>query len=267
MKLAVDVNCDMSEGFGTWTIGDDIDARLMPLVSSINVGAGFHAGDPNTIARTVRLAREHDVGVGVHPGFRDLVGFGRRHIVASASELVNDCVYQLGAVRELARLHGVRLQHFKLHGALYMHAAKDEEFATALVEALQVVDADLPVLVMSGSVIEQVAVAHGQPVVRELFADRHYGDDGQIVFTRNVGHLDPEATAAKVLQACRTGTVDTVDGSTVPIEFESICIHSDTPGALELMRRSRDSLDEADIEVRSFADPATGTPTSRQDSP
>lgn len=254
MKSVVDVNCDMSEGFGAWMFGDDVDAQLLPLVSSINVGAGFHAGDPNTIARTVRLAKEHDVGVGVHPGFRDLVGFGRRHINASASELVNDSLYQLGAVREFVRLNGIRLQHFKLHGALYMHAAKDEEFATALVEALQVVDADLPILVMSGSVIEAVAIERNQPVIREFFADRHYGDDGQIVFTRSVGRLDPEATAAKVLQACRTGTVDTVDGSTVPIEFESICIHSDTPGAYELMRCSRRSLDEAGVEVRSFAD-------------
>lgn len=253
MKHEVDVNCDMSEGFGNWMFGDDIDSQLIPLVSSINVGAGFHAGDPNTIARTVSLAKEHGVGVGVHPGFRDLVGFGRRHINASAAELVNDSLYQLGAVREFVRLNGIPLQHFKLHGALYMHAAKDEEFATALIDALQVVDPELPVLVMSGSVIEAVAKERNQPVVREFYADRHYGDHGQIVFTRNVGTLDPEATAAKVLQACRNGTVDTVEGSTIPIEFESICIHSDTRGAFELMRRSRDGLDEAGIQVRSFA--------------
>jgi UPF0271 protein len=222
-------------------------------VSSINVGAGFHAGDPNTIARTVQLAKEHGVGVGVHPGFRDLVGFGRRHINATAAELVNDCLYQLGAVREFVRHAGLPLQHFKLHGALYMHAARDEEFATGLVEALQVVDPDLPVLVMAGSVIEEVARKHDQPVVREFYADRHYGSDGQIVFTRNVGSLDPDVTAAKVVQACKEGTVDTVDGTTITIEFDSICIHSDTRGAYELMSRSREQLDDAGIDVRSFA--------------
>lgn len=253
MKIRIDVNCDMSEGFGSWMFGDDVDAAMMPLVSSINVGAGFHAGDPNTIDRTVGMAKEHDVGIGVHPGFRDLVGFGRRHIDASAAELVNDCLYQLGAVREFVRRHGVPLQHFKLHGALYMHAARDEEFATALVDALQIVDPDLPVLVMDGSVVAAVAQAAGQPLVREFYADRHYGDDGHIVFTRNVGALDPDATAAKVIQACQQGTVETVQGVTVPIEFDSICIHSDTRGAEDLMRRSRGALDEAGVAVRSFA--------------
>lgn len=249
----IDINCDMSEGFGTWMFGDDVDAQMMPLVSSINVAAGFHAGDPSTMARTVAMAKDHGVGVGVHPGFRDLVGFGRRHIQATAAELVNDSIYQLGALREFVRLHGLPLQHFKLHGALYMHAARDEEFAEALISALQIVDSELPVLVMGGSVIDGVARAHGQPVIREFYADRHYGADGQIVFTRDVGALDADAVAAKVLQACRQGTVETVDGQIIPIEFESICIHSDTRGAYELMRTSRDSLDDAGIDVRSFA--------------
>lgn len=252
-KTRVDINCDMSEGFGAWMFGDDIDAQMMPLVSSINVAVGFHAGDPSTMARTVALAKEHGVGVGVHPGFRDLVGFGRRHISATAAELVNDALYQLGALREFVRYHQLRLQHFKLHGALYMHAARDEEFATALVEALQIVDPELPVLVMGGSVIDAVAQAAGQPVIREFYADRHYGDNGQIVFTRNVGALDAEAVAAKVLQACQQGTVATVTAASVPVEFESICIHSDTRGAYELMRRTRDGLDAAGIGVRSFA--------------
>jgi UPF0271 protein len=147
----------------------------------------------------------------------------------------------------------MQLQHFKLHGALYMHAARDEEFATALVGALQIVDPELPVLVMGGSVLDEVAREHGQPVVREFYADRHYGDDGQIVFTRNVGALDADTVAAKVLQACHEGKVQTVSGVTVPIEFESVCIHSDTRGAYELMRRTRDGLDAAGIAVRSFA--------------
>ncbi|KAA5835257.1 5-oxoprolinase subunit PxpA [Saccharopolyspora hirsuta] len=253
MRTQVDINCDMSEGFGAWMFGDDIDAAMMRFVSSINVAAGFHAGDPSTIARTVRLAKEHGVGIGVHPGFRDLVGFGRRHIKATAAELVNDSIYQLGAVREFVRLNGVPLQHFKLHGALYMHAARDEEFAAALVDGLQAVDPELPVLVMGGTAIHQAALDRGQPVVREFYADRDYGEDGQIVFTRKVGALDPDQVAAKVLRACQRGAVETVHGTTIDVEFESVCIHSDTPGAFELMNRTREVLDEAGVQIVSFA--------------
>jgi UPF0271 protein len=254
MSRRIDINCDMAEGFGTWTFGNDVDAQIIPMVSSINVAAGFHAGDPSTIARTLARAKARGVGVGVHPGFRDLVGFGRRHISATAEELVHDTVYQLGAVRELARLQGLSLQHFKLHGALYMHAARDEEFATALIAAVQTVIPRTPVLVMAGTVVEQVAQDRGHPVVREFYADRHYAENGQIVFTRDVGALQPDQVAAKVLQACEQGTVATVDGNTIPVDFQSVCIHSDTQGAYELLRATRAALDEAGIEVRSFAD-------------
>lgn len=252
-KTRVDVNCDMSEGFGTWSFGEDLDATMMTLVSSANVAAGFHAGDPSTIARTMQAAREHGVGVGVHPGFRDLVGFGRRHIDATVDELVADVFYQMGAVRELASLQGLDLQHLKLHGALYMFAARDEAFASALIENLRRVAPDLPVLVMDGTALHQAALAAGQPVVREFYADRHYGNNGQIVFTRNVGALEPETVAAKVLQACQQGTVETVEGTTIPIAFESICLHSDTRGAVELMQRLRSALEDAGIEIVSFA--------------
>lgn len=251
-KKHIDINCDMGEGFGTWTIGDDIDLSIMPLVSSINLAAGFHAGDPNIINRTVAQAKAHGLGIGVHPGYRDLVGFGRRQMRASAQELVNDSIYQLGAVREFVRLHGLQLQHFKLHGALYMHAAADEEFATALVDALQTIDTQLPILAMGGSVIDRVARAKGQPVIREFYADRDYDDSGSIVFTRRVRPLVPEDIANKVMQACKEGTVKTVQGNTIAIEFESICIHSDTTGALSLMQAARRQLDEAGIVVRSF---------------
>ncbi|MFI9630844.1 5-oxoprolinase subunit PxpA [Streptomyces sp. NPDC052042] len=253
MRAAVDINSDMGEGFGPWTFDDDVDAQMMPLVSSINVAGGFHGGDPSTIDRTAALAKEYGVGVGAHPGFRDLVGFGRRHIEASADELVCDVLYQLGAVRALIGQHGLNLQHLKLHGALYMHAARDEEFATALVEALDVADSELPVLAMAGSVLDRVARRHGHPVVCEFYGDRHYGDDGQIVFTRDVGSLEPDAVAAKVVQACREGTVETVTGSTVPIEFDSICLHSDTRGASRLVAATRAALEDAGIAVRSFA--------------
>ena len=249
----IDINCDMSEGFGPWDFGHDVDARMMASVTSINVAGGFHAGDPTLIAKTMALANKFGVGVGVHPGFRDLVGFGRRHIVASAEELVNDCLYQLGAVRELASTADIQLQHFKLHGALYMHAARDEEFADALITALTKITPQLPVLVMDGTVIQRLCEARGYPIVREFYADRHYDDDGRIVFTRNVGTLGAQETAEKVVRACTEGVVRTVTGAEVPIAFESVCIHSDTSGAPELLDAIVQALRAADIEIRSFS--------------
>lgn len=248
--IEVDLNSDLGEGFGPWTIGDGVDAQLMPLISSANIATGFHAGDPNIMSRTVELAKQHGVGIGAHPGFRDLVGFGRRHIAAPATELVNDMLYQLGALREFARLHGLALQHIKPHGALYMHLARDEEAARLFVETLQRVDPNLLLFCMDGSATCRWAEALGQPVVREFYADREYDVTGSIVFIRRVTAWDPEQVAEKVLRACREGRVRTVEGQDIPIRFDSICIHSDTPGALALVQRTRERLAAAGIAVR-----------------
>lgn len=248
--IEVDLNSDLGEGFGPWTIGDGVDAQLMPLISSANIATGFHAGDPNIMSRTVELAKQHGVGIGAHPGFRDLVGFGRRHIAAPATELVNDMLYQLGAMREFARLHGLALQHIKPHGALYMHLARDEEAARLFVETLQRVDPTLLLFCMDGSATCRWAEALGQPVVREFYADREYDVTGSIVFIRRVTAWDPDQVAEKVLRACREGQVRTVNGQDIPIRFDSICIHSDTPGALALVQRTRERLAVAGIAVR-----------------
>lgn len=247
---AVDFNSDMGEGFGPWTIGDGVDSELMAYISSANIATGFHAGDPGTMRRTVERARQLGVGIGAHPGFRDLVGFGRRHINAAAQELVDDILYQLGALREIARAQGVTLQHIKPHGALYMHLARDEEAARLLVENLQIVEPTLLLYCMPNSVIWQVARELGQPVVREFYADREYDLSGSIVFTRKVRALDPATVAARVLRACQTGRVRTVEGEDLLMEFDSICLHSDTPGALELVEATREALDHAGIVVR-----------------
>lgn len=234
MKQTVDLNCDMGESFGYWTIGDAGDERLMPLIGSANIATGFHAGDPSIMDRTVRLAVANGVNIGAHPGFRDLQGFGRRNIAAGAEELVCDILYQLGALREFARRHGAELRHVKPHGALYMHAARDEGFSNALVEAMRIVAPDLSLYCMDVSVTYTIAKAAGQPVVREFYADRDYDRSGSIVFTRRVGTLDPARIADKVARACRDGTVETVEGDTIDIGFDSICFHSDTPGALDI---------------------------------
>jgi UPF0271 protein len=249
MKKQIDLNSDMGEGFGPWTIGDGVDADIMPLISSANIATGFHAGDPNIMRRMVQLASQHGVGIGAHPGFRDLVGFGRRHIHAPADELVNDMVYQLGALREFARLAGTSLQHVKPHGALYMHAARDEALSRALVTALQAIEPTLRLYCMESSLTFRVAREMGQPVVREFYADRDYDLSGSIVFTRRVGALDPAAVAAKVLRACTEGVVRTVEGQDLAIDFDSVCIHSDTPGALALVQATRQQLAEHGIGV------------------
>lgn len=258
-KSCIDLNSDMGEGFGPWTIGDGVDAEIMPLISSANIATGFHAGDPNIMARTVQSAKEAGVGVGAHPGFRDLVGFGRRMITESPQALVNDIVFQLGALREFARLADVSVQHVKPHGALYMLAARDEELSRCLIATLQKIDPTLLLYCMESSVTYKVARELGQPVVREFYADRDYDASGSIVFTRRVGRLDAAQVAAKVLHACLQGRVTTVEGGEIDIDFDSVCIHSDTPGALELVQATRDALIANDIRI---AAPQAASPNS-----
>lgn len=248
-KATIDLNSDMGEGFGSWKIGDDVDDAIMPLISSANIATGFHAGDPNIMNRTVVMAREHGIGIGAHPGFRDLVGFGRRDLNENAEGLVNDIVYQVGALREFARLYGLRLQHVKPHGALYMRAARDETLSRRLVQTLRDLEPTLMLYCMENSLTCKVARELGLPVVREFYADRDYDASGSIVFTRYTQALDPEQVADKVLRACTDGKVRTVDGRDIPIGFDSVCIHSDTPGALALVQATRARLEANGIRI------------------
>ena len=238
----VDINCDMGEAFGRWRVGDTEDKALMGLISSANVATGFHAGDPNLMNETVQLAAEHGVEVGAHPGYNDLQGFGRRKINGTAKELINDIVYQVGALREFARRHGVRLQHVKPHGALYMEMAVNPELAQIFVTYMRTVAADAFIFCMGKSATHRAALEAGHPVVREFYADRDYDDTGSIVFTRDAGRPDPVAIARKVVRACKEGRVKTVTGGEIDIEFESICFHSDTLGALDIVRNMREAL-------------------------
>ena len=250
-KTRIDLNSDMGEGFGQWTVGDGVDSRIMPLISSANIATGFHAGDPTIMNQMVRLAKENGVAIGAHPGFRDLVGFGRRHINATIEELVSDFIYQVGALREFTRLNGATLHHVKPHGALYMYAARDEALSRALISALQVIDPSLYLYCMEMSVTYKVARKMGQPTVREFYADRDYDASGSIVFTRNAARPDPQRIAEKVVWACLAGKVRTVDGGEIEIDFDSVCIHSDTPGAFDIVRATRKALDESGVEIRS----------------
>lgn len=249
MRRSVDVNCDMGEGFGAWTLGEADDAQLMPLIGSANIATGFHAGDPNVMDRTVRLALAEGVGIGAHPGYRDLQGFGRRSIAAPAEELVNDIAYQIGALQAFAARHGGRLQHVKPHGALYMDLARSREMSEALVEMVARVAPGAQLYCMEASETFRVARERGLPVVREFFADRDYDGSGAIVFARRVARPDPEAVAAKCVRACREGRVRCVDGAEIAIGFDSICFHSDTPGALAIARAIRAAFEAEGIRV------------------
>ncbi|MDI6836396.1 5-oxoprolinase subunit PxpA [Ciceribacter thiooxidans] len=245
----VDINCDLGEAFGRWHVGDTDDAALMGLISSANIAAGFHGGDPNLMDHTVRLAVEHGVGVGAHPGYHDLQGFGRRKINGTARELVNDIVYQVGALREFARRHGTNLQHVKPHGALYMEMAVNPELAQLFVTYMRTVAPNAYVFCMAGSATEKAAIEAGHPVVREFYADRDYDESGSIVFTRDAGRPDPAAIARKVVRACTEGRVTAVTGKDIEVPFESICFHSDTLGALEIVRHMREALIAAGIRI------------------
>jgi len=253
MKTEVDLNCDMGEGFGQWVLGEAPDEDLMALISSANIAAGFHAGDPNSMDRVVKLAQQYGVGLGAHPGYRDLQGFGRRYIRTSAEELVNDIVYQIGAIREFGRRYGIALQHVKPHGALYMEAAVNEELSQLMVDTLQKTSSDAIIFCMGISKTYEVAKRLGHPVVREFYADRDYDDSGSIVFKRQVARPDPDQIAAKCLRACQEGVVQTVEGHDIPIDFESICFHSDTPGALEIGRAIRSTLTDNGVTIAAAA--------------
>tara|TARA_R110002096_G_scaffold11902_7_gene43424 strand:+ start:1534 stop:2346 length:813 start_codon:yes stop_codon:yes gene_type:complete len=256
MKEIVDLNCDMGEGFGQWVLGDAPDEEIMKIISSANIAAGFHAGDPNSMDRVVKLAQAHGVGLGAHPGYADLQGFGRRYIKTDPNELINDVIYQIGAIREFGRRYGTPLQHVKLHGALYMEAAVNDELSQMLVDTLQVTSSDSLLFCMGISKTYEAAKRAGHPVIREFYADREYDNSGSIVFRRQVGRPDPAQIAAKCVKACKTGKVTTVEGDEIDIAFESICFHSDTPGALSMGQAIRAGLQDAGIRIASAAEVA-----------
>jgi len=247
--VQIDISCDMGESFGPWKMG--FDEEMMQYISSANVAGGFHAGDPTTMRKTVALAKDHGVAVGVHPGYRDLVGFGRREMDVPPDEIHDEIVYQLGALREFACYYDMEVQHVKPHGALYMVAARDEELSRAIIEAIQRVDTGLLLFCMQASVTYQLAQKMDQPVVAEFYADREYTDDAQIVFTRSVAEeLDPEEVGDRVVRAVTENMVKTESGKDIEVASDSVCVHGDTPGAVRLAEAIARKLGENGIEIR-----------------
>lgn len=238
----VDLNCDLGESFGAYTLGND--AALMPLITSANIACGFHAGDPQVIARTVRLAVQHAVALGAHPGFPDLVGFGRRTLDATPVEIENDILYQIGALAAFARAEGTTLAHVKPHGALYNLAATRLPIARAIARAVARFDANLILIGQPSSAMENAAREFGLPFAREGFADRVYNRDGTLRSRREPGALidDPHRAAEQALQMVRTQSVTTPEGDTIALPVDTLCIHGDSPGAVEIVRTVRELL-------------------------
>jgi UPF0271 protein len=240
----------MGESFGPYTLG--LDEQVMPLITSANVACGFHAGDPQVLRRTVELAARYGVGVGAHTSFPDLVGFGRREMNATPAEVENDTIYQLGAIAGFCRAAGVPLRHIKPHGALYNMAQKDPKLAEAIVRGVAAFDRQLLVFAQPGSALEQAAQAAGLTAVSEVFADRAYTPDGALASRKLPGAVihDPEQVAARAVRMAAQGSVVALDGTEVPLRAETICVHGDTPGAVDLIRRIRQQLEAAGISVR-----------------
>ncbi|MGC4808053.1 LamB/YcsF family protein [Micromonospora sp. DT233] len=249
----MDLNADLGEGFGIWRLGDD-DA-LLDLITSANVACGFHGGDPSTMRRVCTAAVERGVAVGAQVGYRDLAGFGRRHIAYGYAELRDETVYQLGALDAFCRPLRTRVRYLKPHGALYHAAAADESQAAALVAAVKDFDDELPLLCAPGSVLAQLATGAGLRVVAEGFADRGYLPTGALVPRTADGALvtDPEQVAARAVRMATERTVVAVDGTVVPCPVDSICLHGDTPGAAASAALVRAALTEAGVTLTPFA--------------
>jgi UPF0271 protein len=249
MRLSIDLNADLGEGYGNYNAGDD--QALLPFVSSANVACGFHAGDPRVMEATVRSAAALGVAVGAHPGYPDLVGFGRRQMDATPLEVYTDVLYQIGALAAFCRAAGVSLRHVKAHGALYNRAAVDEATAAAIVKAVRAFSRDLPLVSQPASALYRLAREADQPVMAEQFADRAVQADGNLVARRAPGALilEPERAAARAVQMVSDRTMVAIDGSLIACEVDTICIHGDMPGAVERARAIRQALEAAGIVV------------------
>jgi 5-oxoprolinase (ATP-hydrolysing) subunit A len=248
----IDLNSDLGEAFGAHRIG--FDDELFDLISSANVACGFHGGDPRVMERTVAACVARGVAVGAHPGFPDLVGFGRREIAAAPDEIRADTLYQIGALDAICRAAGVRMQHVKAHGALYNRAVKDDAAAEAIAAAVKAYDPGLAMLALPGSRLAAAAEAAGVPLAREGFVDRAYNADGTLVNRRLPGAVisDPAVAAERALRLVVDGTLIAIDGAALTLAVDSLCIHSDTPGAVAIARAVRQRFEQAGVAIRPF---------------
>jgi 5-oxoprolinase (ATP-hydrolysing) subunit A len=252
--MKVDLNCDMGEGFGPWPMGDD-DAML-DIVSSANIACGYHAGDPSIMFRTSETAKRKGVAIGAHPGFNDLMGFGRRVIRGDTpAEIERMVAYQIGALQAVSALAGHRVTYVKAHGSLNNMANEDEDLALAIARAIKGVDGNLINVCMPGLLMEKVSDKLGVPVAREFFADRTYEDNGTLTSRKKPGSVlhDAAEAAERVLRTLQDQAVTTTSGKRIPIRIDTICVHGDEPSAVEMARTVRAKLEASGIVIAPFA--------------
>lgn len=255
----IDLNCDMGEGFGAYSIGDD--AAMLRIVTSANIACGFHAGDPNVIDSTLRLAKENGVAAGAHPGFLDLYGFGRRAIRGdSPAEIERQVVYQIGAVQALAHAAGHPIRHVKAHGALGNMAAEEADLALAVARAVKAVDPSLILVVMPGMETEKAADRLSLPMAREIYADRAYAESGNLLSRKLPGAVihDAEEAARRVVQMVEEGAVVTAAGKRMWGRIDTVCVHGDTPGAVAMAGLVRGRLEQAGHRLAPMAEAIAG---------
>ncbi|RJE83471.1 LamB/YcsF family protein [Paracoccus onubensis] len=250
--MRVDLNSDMGESFGPWVMGDD--NALLDIVTSANIACGFHAGDPDVMARTMSLAHARGVGIGAHPGFADLQGFGRRRIRLGAEELGNMVAYQVGAAIGMARMAGVELRHLKLHGALSNMATDEPELARICYDAVLKVDPSLVLVVLAGTALEAAARDLGAAYASEIFADRAYNDDASLVDRGQPGAVlhDPDEAGKRMVEMIREGAIITGSGKRIPCRIDTICVHGDSAQAVAMAATVKKTLTDAGIEVKRF---------------
>lgn len=251
---AIDLNSDLGESYGAWRMGDD--AAMLAVVSSANIACGFHAGDPAGIYRTVQAAAKNGVVIGAHVSYPDRVGFGRRDLDATPEELIADVIYQIGAIKGVAAAAGTTVRYVKPHGALYNRIAYDAKQGQAVIDGIKAVDPSLILMGLANAPILDLARKSGLAVVAEAFADRAYTPKGELVSRREAGSVlhDEKKIADRMVQLAREGTLEAIDGSTIRIEAQSICVHGDSPGAVAIAQEIRRRFEAEGITIRSFAD-------------
>lgn len=245
----IDLNCDMGESFGAYKLG--LDEDVIKLITSANIACGFHAGDPNVMDQTVAMAKEFGVGVGVHMGYPDLHGFGRRDMDISKRDLVNYIIYQIGALEAFCRKHKVDIQHVKSHGSMGNMSYVNRNVAEAVVEAVSLVLPEAKLFVIEGTEVHKAAVEKGVSVVFEVFADRAYTKERTLVSRKLPGAVikDPDVAAENIVRMVIEGKAKTLEGEYIPMKADSVCVHGDTAGALEIVLRVKTRLDEAGVSV------------------
>ncbi|RXK47916.1 LamB/YcsF family protein [Halorientalis pallida] len=245
--VVIDINCDMGESFGNYTMGND--AAVMPYITSANIAGGFHAGDPHVMDETVALAAEHGVNVGIHPGLPDIMGFGRRTMDATPAEVRDYVVYQLGALRAVAECHDVTFQHVKPHGAMYSMLSESPDHARAVMEAILEVDDDLVYLATDSNIYEVTEEYDDLRAIFEGYVDLEYNADRSLIIEQEKDSRDPDLVAERFVDIATEGQVEAANGETIDVPAESICIHGDGPNPVELLEAIQDAADDHGIET------------------